>query len=42
MDIANKDLEKVIKDNIEKNRIEDDIYVYNLFKETLLILMKLH
>ena len=35
MDIAKTDLEKIIKDNIENDKIEDNIYIYNLLKETL-------
>ena len=40
MDIAKTDLEKIIKDNIENDKIEDNIYIYNLLKETLNVLIK--
>ena len=41
MDIAKTDLEKIIKNNIENNKIEDDVYIYNLLKETLNVLIEL-
>ena len=41
MDITKTDLEKIIKDNIENNKIGDDIYIYNLLKETLDVLIEL-
>ena len=39
MDIAKTDLEKIIKDN--NNKIEDDVYIYNLFKEIINVLIEL-
>ena len=41
MDIAKTDLEKIIKINIENNKIEDDKYIYTLLKETLNVLIEL-
>ncbi len=41
MDIAKTDLEKIIKNDIENNKIEDDIYIYNLFKEIINVLIEL-
>ena len=41
MDIAETDLEKIIKDNIENDKIEEDIYIYNLLKEILNVLLNL-
>ena len=41
MDIAKTDLEKIIKHNIKNNKIEDDVYIYNLLKETLNVLIEL-
>ena len=35
MDIANTDLETIIKGNIQNDIIEDDVYIYNLFKEII-------
>ena len=41
MDIAKTDLEKIIKDNIENNKIEDDKYIDELLKEILNVLIEL-
>ena len=41
MDIAKTDLEKIIKHNIENDKIEDNFYIYNLLKEILNVLIEL-
>ena len=41
MDIAKTDLEKIINHNIENDKIEEDIYIYNLLKEILNTLLNL-
>ena len=41
MEIAKTDLEKIIEDNIKNNKIEDDVYIYNLLKEILNVLIEL-
>ena len=41
MDIAKNDLEKIIKSNINKNEIINDLDFYKLLKETINVLIDL-